>query len=399
MNQGKLSLSLSQTLILSPTQVSELLEAVSVHLSHKTVYRKASIRIKIIMLTTQLLVARKLLDIQSELDDLTKTTFNKEYFKEFMKNVENSYLVRSMREKVEISSFRFEAGDINKKDLKSDIFKFYNYVKASEVVQKLKDIEDFKEDLFDAQVYVKNIFNIIMNEYDFGIKGKSHLAFYKEPSKYIHSSKHVNVSNDPYVVEAREYDMKICILLLHVGVPFIKNEDRLKDFIKMVDPKTDIDVTEELTSKLHYFSIAKKTIFNHRINEIVDIVYSFLDKERFGYDTVLSSVVRSVVFCKQNKVTSFLEVTNLIINNLLVEAFTNRKMRSEIEKEINKVVTYADSINPNVVILMDNIANYVESFYKNKHTRACAYSVSSAIKQALGYMSKHEPDLFTKTNK
>ena len=380
-------------LVLTEMQASDLMEATSVHLSHGGVYRQSSISNKIKMLTAQLLTARKLLEVQHTIADMNKVRLDKEYFKEFMKYVANSYLYVAYEERVAKLQHAIKTDTLKKKDRDNEVFKFYNYVLASPIVQKLVDGEDFKEDLFDAKTYEKNVFNILQTKFDFGIKSRSALGFYKEPSKYIHSSKYV-----AYML-AIEGDVKEVILALHIGVAFISNQDDLAAYIKSLNPYTPRTESEEIISRLHGFSISKKAIYNHRLSEILNITRTFMSKDRFGFDTVLTSVVKSIVYCKQSRIHSFLEVTNLIINNLLVEAFSNRKMKSQLELEINKIITYADSMNPNVVILVNSIGNYVETYYKNKHERACAYSIGAAMKQALSYMSKREPDLFTKSKR
>lgn len=386
-----------EKLVLTGAQVSNLMEAVSVHLSHKAEYRKASINGKVIKLTAQLLTARKLLEIQHEIGDLSKTVLDKQYFKEFMQNVENSYLLQAYTTKTESVSFAFHATGVYKGGAEAEEWKFFHYVMSSDVVQKLKEVEDFKEDLFDANLYEKEVFNLLQTEFDFGIKSRSALGFYKEPSKYIHSSKFAELKDEVLAKFQKDIDenrMKMIILCLHIGVAFIPNKDDLKEYIKSLRPDTKPDVSEEIISKLHGFSISKKAIYNHRLAEIANIMKVFITKDRFGYDTVLKSVVQSIVFCKQNRIHSFLEVTNLIINNLLVEAFNNRKMKSQVELEMNTILTYADSMNPNVVLLVNKISDYVDTYYKNKHERACAYSIGAAMKQAMAFMSKREPDLF-----
>ena len=50
----------------------------------------------------------------------------------------------------------------------------------------------------------------------------------------------------------------------------------------------------------------------------------------------------------------------------------------------------------NIIPLIKSIGDYIDGYYSNKHERLCAYSISTAIKQALATMCKYEPDLFTK---
>jgi hypothetical protein len=83
----------------------------------------------------------------------------------------------------------------------------------------------------------------------------------------------------------------------------------------------------------------------------------------------------------------------------LVAAFKNKTIRAAKEKQMNAVITTVDKTHPEVIVLINNIGNYIEGYYENKHTRLCAYSVDAAIKNALSTMCRYEHDIFKLANK
>ena len=378
---------------LSHGELLQLVEAVSVHLSRKAGYRFAPISRKIDMLTVQFMTVRKLLDIHNEISTFKKgTKMDKEFFKEFQKNVQDKYL--HMKYTLEVEELHKAKEEERPRDEK--VLGFYTFVQCSGVVDRLVEKENFIESVFDEKIFKKEVFTIMQKEMGFGIAGRSPIGFYSTPSKYIHESKFVKDANVP---RAAESIVKMAIVELHLAVAFLK-DDRRKEYISALKPNSTLYMNpeqNETITRLHNFNVGRKAIFLQRMNEVFNMLEEFNEAERFGFDSVLHSLVESISFCRKHRINSFLQITNVIMNNLLVEAFKNKNIRNTKEAEMCKMINIAPRYGQNIAVLIKSVGDYIEGYYASKHERLCAYSIDAAMKQALATMCKYDADIFSKT--
>ena len=378
---------LKDKLVLEKKHQVELLESASVTLSKKNMYRYSSVEKKTNILTAQWLTARKLLDIHNDIFGFEGVNFSKDYFKLFLKEVQNKRLYNTYMEKIEEMHEKLALG----KYPDEYIIGAYTMVQTSSVIARVIHRLEIKNNVFDLEIYLTETYDII-KKMGYGIAGNSRRAFYAEPSKFIHNCKSVKKSED---ATATEKEIKMSIIQIHLAVAFL-DRDRLDEYLEAINIIENIEDRSEIISRLHEFNIGRKAIYLHRINEIYNMMEEFLTVDRFGYDIVLSSIIRSITHCRKEGITSFLQITNVILNNLLVTSFKSDRIRKVKEEELNKLITFSPKKDSNIIPLIKSIGDYIDGYYSNKHERLCAYSISTAIKQALATMCKYEPDLFTK---
>lgn len=375
-------------LVLEHRHQIDLLEAASFTLAKRNIYRYATTEKKTNMLTAQWLTARKLLDIHGELFGFEGAEFNKEYFKSFLKEVQNKRLY---------TQYMIEIENMHKKIAKGKypneyIMGAYTMVQTSAVIARAVERSQLKNNIFDVKIYLDQTFNIIQNM-SFGIANTTRLAFYATPSQFVHNCKAVKSAEDKMLAEK---EIKMVIIQAHLAIAFL-DKDKLEDYLEAINITNDMESRSEIISRLHEFNIGRKTIYIHRIHEIYNMMEEFLAVDRNGFDKVLKSIIKSITHCRKEGITSFLQITNVIMNNLLAAAFKHPKIRKEKEIILTKMIIFSGKKDSNILPLIKSIGEYIDGYYSNKHERLCAYSIDTAIKQALATMCKYEPDLFSKT--
>ena len=388
-------MSKKKELVLSPENNIHLLEAVHLHHAHKKVYIKMKVAKKKDVLTHYFLTAKQLLELHNQVIEIKPTHLNKDVFKEFLKHVKDSYIESHFKEVVANMHAAIKSKNTQIEDTTE--FITYQWISASEVVSKLIEKENFKEEVFFIDIYRRQVVDCLMNTLRIGIACRDEKYFYGTPSRYIHNSPRVkNLEEDEQ--SAMELHLKMVIIHTHLAYAFMsRTPDRIEKYLDAVSEFGDSEAKQEILSQLHGFGVARKAIYLHRIKEIENIVIEFNKAERFGFDTVLKSLLDSIEYCKKNKINTFLSVTNVILNNLLVAAFTNDTIRKTKEIELARVVTYTGNkgkTDDKIKALTSDIRDYLKGYYENTSDRLCAYSINTAIKQALGTMCKYEPDLF-----
>lgn len=383
----------TKDLQLTPEQRTTLLHAVSVFLSKKHIYLYATVQEKLDLLTTHFMNTRELLETQHKNTPLNDIPFNKDYFKIFLNKVKNDI---NLEGHTNVIKNMHKAIKENKTEIYDTIeFATYEFVRTSPLAALLIDSSAKVLLYFDKEIHKEATYNNIKNKFDLGIKGSDFNNFYKSPSKYIHECRVVKEATDTKEMELK---VKLAIVQMHMATAFLHKSPNIFDgFVLSIDVLNK-DSDEDI-SRIHEFNLGRKAIYIHRTNEIKNMIAEFCTAERNGFDTVLESVIESISYCKANKINSFLSITNVIMNNLLVAAFKNKKIRAAKEKQLNAVINTVDKMHPEVVVLINNIGNYIEGYYENKHTRLCAYSVDTAIKNALSTMRRYEHDIFKLANK
>ena len=387
-------MSKKKELVLTAHQNNVLLEAVHIHFCRKGTYRLSSISRRADILTAYFLTAKILLSQNNEIIEIKQQELeDKKILVKFLHGVMNdryegmyAYEVQMMHEALEKK--------IDTSIYESDVYIAYQFVLASGVISRILAKENIQVPLFLLDIHKENTLRIL-NKIDLGLSCKSAKAFYNTPSKYIHTSSIVKAEAD---TESMELAIKMAVIQTHLAEAFIGNiPERMNKYIEAINIYNYPEEKDQMLTLLHDGSIARKAVYLHRMQEIENMVVEFNKAERNGFDVVLVTVVESIDYCKKNKINSFLAVTNVIMNNLLVAAFKHKNIRKVKEKELSEIIKYTGNkgkIDHKVLELVTSIGNYIEGYYQNVHERLCAYSINTAIKQALGTMCKYEPDLF-----
>ena len=382
-----------QELVFTELQEYLILEASHIHFCKTGMYRYASIATRINILTAYVATAKLLLKQHHEVIPLVQTDLNeKKYLVNFLKAVKNDiYFKNNM---VLIDRMHESLSMFDKTILESEIYKIYSYVSSSKIVSKFEEAANIQAIPYSEVIHKENAFKIIQ-DIDVGIKCRSAKAFYSKPSVYIHSSKIVTESAEPSEMEHR---IKMLVIQSHLAEAFLGNDKkRMREYIDSINIYNETEHKEKLLTHLHGGSLTRKAVYIHRMHEIENMLREFNNAERHAFDTVLDTVLASIDHCKKNRITSFLAITNVIMNNLLVAAFENSNIRKVKEKELASVVKYTGTkgeIDKKILDLVVDIKNHIKAYYENVHERLCAYSINTAIKQALGTMYRYEPDLF-----
>ena len=386
-------MSKKKELVLTDLQEHLLLEASHIHFCKTGMYRRASIATRIDILTAYMATAKLLLKQHHDVIPLSSADLNeKKYLVNFLKEVKNNiYFKNNMNV---ISRMHESLSMFDKTVLDSDIYKIYQYVASSKIASRLEELENIQAIPYSETIHKENTFKIIQ-DIDIGIKCKSAKAFYSKPSTYIHDSKIVISESEPREMEHR---IKMLIIQVHLAEAFLGNDrKRLQEYIDSINIYNYPEDKEKLLTHLHGGSLTRKAVYIHRMHEIENLLHEFNNAERHAFDTVLNTVLSTIEYCKKNRITSFLAITNVLMNNLLVAAFENNNIRKFKEKELAAVIKYTGTkgeIDKKILDLVVDIKNHVKAYYENVHERLCAYSINTAIKQALGTIDRYEPDLF-----
>lgn len=387
-------MSKKKELVLTENQNHVLLEAVHIHFCRKGMYRMSSISRRADILTAHFLTAKILLSQNNEIIEIKQHELeDKKILVKFLQEVMNNryegmyaYEVQMMHEALEKK--------IDTSIYESDVYAAYQFVLASGVISRILAKENIQVPLFLLDIHKENTLRIL-NKIDLGLSCKTAKAFYNTPSKYIHTSSIVKAEAN---TERMELAIKMIVIQTHLAEAFMGNiPDRMNKYIEAINIYNYPEEKDQMLTLLHDGSLARKAVYLHRMQEIENMVIEFNKAERNGFDVVLETVIDSIDYCKKNKINSFLAVTNVIMNNLLVAAFKHKNIRKVKEQELSQIIKYTGNkgkIDTKVLDLVTAIGNYIEGYYQNVHERLCAYSINTAIKQALGTMCKYEPDLF-----
>lgn len=354
----------------------------------------SSIQRRADILTAYFLTAKTLLSQNNEIIEIKQQELeDKKLLVKFLHEVINdryekvyAYEVQMMHEALEKKT--------DTSIYESEVYMTYQFVLTSGVISRILAKENIQVPLFLLDIHKENTLRIL-NKIDLGLSCRSAKAFYNAPSKYIHTSSIVKAEAN---TERMELAIKMIVIQTHLAEAFIGNiPDRMNKYIEAINIYNYPEEKDQMLTLLHDGSLARKAVYLHRMQEIENMVIEFNKAERNGFDVVLETVIDSIDYCKKNKINSFLAVTNVIMNNLLVAAFKHKNIRKVKEQELSQIIKYTGTkgkTDTKVLELVTSIGNYIEGYYQNVHERLCAYSINTAIKQALGTMCKYEPDLF-----
>lgn len=373
-------------IILTEEQKVNLINA-SIKAVHNTsAYQKADAKDKLDAILTKCVEILGNLNTYHDLIKYSNDNFSEKFFKEFNRKIKNAYVRGAAEESVK-DFYK----NISTEKEPSAIRTLYNMIERTGEVDNAITKESVKP--FDSSKFVEDLYSFINKELKIKMPGRSFRAFYDKPSHYL--SKVTYLDGAP--IGDREFILKIAIIKMIIGLAFLDGR-KLKTYVTTVKGFLNQDYSkpiEEASNRLHGFNIGRKMVYVQRMSELNAIILEYLMLKNDAFDTVLKNVVRSITYCKDNEIKTFLKVTNIIMNNLTVEMFSNRKFQKAKEEELNQIIAITEKENPHVVILIKGVAQYIEFYYKNRSNRLCAHDTSTAMKQALAAMCKFDPDLFT----
>lgn len=367
-----------------------LIQAMRVCLSHTKRYKEADVSGKINLILIHAVTTIR--NMESELNSRTNInpdhSFTKKAFVEFYKNVKNKFTLNRTIFDVQEYHKDKETGD----EINSMIHSIYRAISMESFIDTLVDVES-DNNVFISEELLKNVYNVLNKEFKIKIPGKTFNEFSKHPSRYLMKATHINGIS----VHGKDPHIKIGIIKLMLGLAFLDGT-KLETYISTVKSfisATNQEERSELIMRLNGFNIGRKMIYTHRMSELNAIMLEIILMKHDGFDVVFKSVLGAITYCKMNGVETFLQVTNTILNNLIVSAFNDIHIYNVKEKELNQSVGILETNNPHVSILMSAIKQYITIYYMNRSRRVCAYSIDTAMKQALAAICKFDKDIFT----
>lgn len=363
-----------------------LLEATHKHISTRRSFKKADGMKRVFQIITQMITTERNIDL---VKDVVDVRYDVRSLLEFEKSIRIKYVYNDAKVLTdEVLKHMLHDKKVPKhlayiKELYDDIIDtdIGRSIMTNEVVT-----------FFDPEIFFKDIYDRLSKDMKVKMPGRSLKLFWDDPSKYIAGVTHVNG-----VVVENDALLKIGIVKLAIGIAFLKDE-KLTDYIKTIVEFVNQDKTttsDVILNKLHDNNVGKKMIYVHRMSELNALILEFIMAKYFGFNMVIKSVVDSIIYCKANGIKTFLQITNVIMNNLIVISYTDKNLKALKEKELNQMILVTEKDNKYVHILIDGIASYIVSYYENEQGRLCAHDTTTAMKQALSSICKYDKDIFT----